>query len=333
MSSFLPLHIAGIGRYLPERIVYNAEVEDLCHLCEGEIDQSGAGVRERRWVTDETNSSMGAAAAREAVAEAGLSLDAIDLILNASGTAEQVLPDGAPFIQRELGLGDSGIATMSVHTTCLGFLTALDVASSFIATGRYKNILIVNSEIPSKGLNFNQPESASLFGDGAAAVVVQPPTLNDTSGIEAIAFETYGSGAELTEIRGGGTRRHPNDPKTKRRDNLFSMDGEGVYMMAKDHFARFIMTFMPGLTEGALDDVDWVVPHQASQSAINVLYRLGVPKEKVVVTIDRLGNSVSASLPMAFYEAVKDGRIKRGQRILFVGTGAGLSLGALLLRY
>ena len=147
-----PLKIVGLGRYLPRRVVPSAEVEALCGLPAGWIEQR-SGVRERHWATTETSSYMGAHAAREAVAEAGLALSDLDLIINASGTPEQAIPDGGPLVQRQLGLGRSGIACLSVHATCLSFLAAIDLSANLLATGRYQLILIVTSEIGSVGIN------------------------------------------------------------------------------------------------------------------------------------------------------------------------------------
>ncbi len=210
----LPLKILGVGRYLPERTVPSSEVEALCGLPAGWIERR-SGVLERRWVTresGETASHMGAQAAREAVAEAGLALTDLDLILNASGTPEQAIPDGGPLIQRQLGLGSSGIACLSVHATCLSFLAALDLSANLLATGRYRHILIVTAEIGSAGINVREPESASLMGDAAAAVVVSRTPPGEAACLQAARLETYGDGADLTAIRGGGTRRHPNHP-------------------------------------------------------------------------------------------------------------------------
>src|SRR5688572_23706618 len=213
----LPLKIVGVGRYLPERVVPSSEVETLCGLPAGWIERR-SGVRERRWVSGETNASMGAAAAREAVAAAGLALTDIDLILNASGTPEQAIPDGGPLIQRQLGLGASGIASLSVHATCLSFLAALDMSANLLATGRYHNILIVSAEIGSVGINVREPESASLMGDAAAAVVVTRTLEGESACLLAARLETYGDGADLTAIRGGGSRRHPNHADTRPED-------------------------------------------------------------------------------------------------------------------
>ena len=203
----LPIKIAGVGRYLPERVVPSAEVEALCGLPPGWIERR-SGVRERHWATTETSSYMGAQAAREAVAEAGLALSDIDLIMNASGTPEQAIPDGGPLVQRQMGLGSSGIACLSVHATCLSFLAALDLCANLLATGRYQRILIVTSEIGSVGINFKDPESASLIGDAAAAAVVVRTPPGEAAALSAARLETYGDGADFTAIRGAGTRRH-----------------------------------------------------------------------------------------------------------------------------
>lgn len=171
MEVNLPVKIIGLGRYLPSRIVPSSELEKMCGLPPGWVEHRN-GVRERRWVTDETSSYMGAQAALEALDEAGLEPGQVDLIINASGTAEQAIPDTGALIQRQLGLGDSGIPCMTVHTTCLSFIAGMDVAANFLCTGRYANILIVSSDIASCGINTREPESASLVGDAAAAVVV-----------------------------------------------------------------------------------------------------------------------------------------------------------------
>ncbi len=176
----LPLKIIGLGRYLPSRIVSSSELESLYALPPGWVERRN-GVRERRRVTTETSSFMAAEAAREALDEAGLRPDQLNLIINASGTAEQAIPDTGALIQRQLGLGRSGIPAMSVNTTCLSFITALDVAATYLNAGRYKHILIASSDISSCGINPKEPESATLVGDAAAAVIVTRSGEGDTS--------------------------------------------------------------------------------------------------------------------------------------------------------
>ena len=331
MNLNLPLKIVGVGRYLPARVVGSYEVEALCKLPAGWIERR-SGVKTRRWADGETSSFMGAQAAKEAIADAGLSLNEIDLILNASGTPEQAIPDGGPLIQRQLGLESSGIACMSVHATCLSFLVALDMSANLLTTGRYQRILIVSSEVASVGINLNEPESASLIGDAAAAVVVTRTPTGEASSLHVARLETYSKGAYLTAINGGGSRKHPHNPNTKPEDNLFHMEGPQVLRMSLRHSRPFLEKLRPGLSKN-LGSIQLVVPHQPSLIGLKMMEWFGWPSDKIVKTIDWLGNCVAASLPCTLYEAIKQGQMQRGDEILLVGTGAGLSLGGLILTY
>ncbi len=326
-----PLKIAGLGCYLPPQIVTNAEVEARCQLPAGWIEQR-TGVQERRWATTETNAFMAARAAEAAIAQAGIPLRNLDLIINASGTQMQGIPDGGPLLQRELGLAESGIACFSVHATCLSFLMALDVAASLLTTGRYHTILVASAEIASRGINFKEPESAALLGDAAAAVVLTRPAHAEASAVHASHFETYSIGANLAEVRGGGTRCHPNHPDTTPADNLFHMSGPQLLKLTRQHSSRFLETLRPGLATG-LNTIKWVVPHQASLLGLRMLQFFGWPTERILISLDRLGNTVAASIPVTLYQGVHNGQIERGDEILLVGTGAGLSLGGVILTY
>lgn len=331
MQVNMPLKIIGFGRYLPKRIVPSSELEAMCGVPAGWVERRN-GVRERRWVTDETSSFMSAQAAIEALDEAKLKPNQLDLIINASGTGEQAIPDTGVLIQRQLGLGNSGIPAMTIHTTCLSFVAAMDVASSFINSGRYKNILIASADVASCGINPKEPESASLVGDAAAAVVVTRSDANDKSMIHHAHFKTYGDGAYLTTIMGGGSRLHPRFDGHKPEDDLFHMDGPAVLRMVRGIAHDFLDELYPGLSKG-LVDIDVVVPHQASKVGLMMLERFGWPENKIMRTIETLGNCVAASIPATLYQAVRDGNIQRGQKVLLVGTGAGLSIGGLVLTY
>jgi 3-oxoacyl-[acyl-carrier-protein] synthase-3 len=295
------------------------------------------GVRQRRRVTDETSSYMGAQAACEALDDAGMTVADIDLILNASGTPEQSIPDTGALIQRQLGPRAAGIPAMSVHATCLSFLAALDMSAALIAANRYRTILIVSTELSSAALNVHEPENFTLFGDAAAAAVVTASPLpwsgpGRAPAIHRIRFETYGEGADLTALHGGGTRRHPSNPATRPEDNLFHMDGPGVLRLTRRYAASFLERLQPGLSHG-LEGIDLVIPHQASKMGMKVLGAFGWPDEKIMQTLDWLGNCIAASIPATLYEAVRQGRLCRGDRALLVGTGAGLSLGGVILTY
>ncbi len=275
---------------------------------------------------------MGARAAEDALRDAGLASAEVDLILNASGTQQQPIPDGAALVQAELGLGETGVTAFSVHGTCLSFVAALDVAATYVASGRYARVLIVTSEIGSVGLNPREPESATLIGDGAAAVIVGRAGDSEGSRVEALRFETYAHGAAHTEIRGGGTFLPPGHPASSAEDFTFHMDGPKVLRLARAYAPGFLERLRPGLSS-SLAGVDVVVPHQASLVGLRLLSRFGWPDEAVVSTLAELGNCVAASIPLTLHHAVRTGRLRRGQRVLLVGTGAGFSIGGAVLTY
>ena len=328
----LPLKIIGLGQYLPKRIVPSSELEALCGLPEGWVERHN-GVRERRWVTDEeTSSFMSSQAALEALDEAKLKPNQLDLIINASGTGEQAIPDTGSLVQRQLGLGNSGIPAMTVHTTCLSFVAGMDVAANFLQSGRYKNILITSCDVSSCGINPKEPESASLVGDAAAAVVVTRTGDDDDSRIHHAHFKTYGDAAYLTTIMGGGSRFHPRFDGHNPQDDLFHMDGPAVLRKVREIAAGFLEELYPGLSKG-LGDIDVVVPHQASKIGLLMLERFGWPEKKIMRTIETLGNCVAASIPVTLYQSVRNGNIQRGDKVLIAGTGAGLSIGGLVLTY
>lgn len=331
MKADLPIRIAGVGRYLPERVVLNPELEARIGLPEGWIEEK-TGVRQRRFASGETASFMGAHAALEAMRDARVPIADIDLIIGASATAEQMLPDGGSLLQRELNQGRSGIPCLSVNTTCLSFVTALDLTSTLIASGRYRNVLIVSSEIASVGLNYEERESASLFGDGAAAAVITRSESHDTGRVHGARQETYSEGAFYTAVMGGGTKHHPNDPETRPEMNLFSMDGRKIYKLAHRHLGAFFERLFKD-APFSRRDLDLVIPHQASLYSIRSLRKYDFPEEKVFVTLSKYGNTIAASIPMALYEAIRTGRIRRGDRAMMVGTAAGLTFGAILFTY
>ncbi len=330
----LPLKLEGVGRYLPQRIVTNGELEKLYTLPAGWIERHN-GVCERRWANrrKETNAFMGARAAEEALTRSGFSIGDIDLILNASGTFQQPIPDNAPLIQFELGRDAYGIACMSINATCLSFLVALDSAASFLATGRYQRILIVTSDIASGNLNPNDPETATLLGDAAAAVVVSLPQKEELAGVMAARVETYSEGAHLTEVLAGGSYISAFDEESQIDEHhFFSMQGLKVLRMAKEHLFDFLETVCPGLST-SLMDIDVVVPHQASLMGLKLLSRFNWPEERIGKTLPFLGNTVAASIPVTLYEVIQRGMLRRGDKTLLLGTGAGLSFGGLVLTY
>ena len=317
--------ISSSGIYLPPRVETSEELVTKINKPIDWIHQK-AGVFERR-VSDIDVDQMGAIAGKEALNDG----PPPDLIINASGVPKQTIPDTSTFFQKEMGL--NGIPSFSIHCTCLSFIAALHTASSLIQSKSYKRILIISSDRGTVGRNFEEPESASLLGDGAAAVLVEPSDAEDHSEFLYHTMNTWPSGTELTEVRGGGTRKHPLDPNTNRNDNLFSMDGPAVYKIARKEVYKMLLKTLKE-TGIKKESIDWVVPHQASKKAVEAYSSVGGFKnEKVLETVSRFGNCVAASVPMTMVLAIKNNQIKRNDLVMLIGTGAGLSAACSIIRY
>ncbi|MEI7644400.1 MAG: ketoacyl-ACP synthase III [Chloroflexales bacterium] len=323
-----PVMIAGLGTYLPERVVTSAELEHTWSLAPGWIVRV-AGIRERRYAVTETVASMAAAAGRRALAAADMAVSDLDLIIAASSAPQQTIPCTAAFIQRELGAPDGASACFDVNATCLSFLLAMQSAAHLLAAGSYRAALVVSSEIGGRSRNPADPTSACLFGDAAAAAVFTRAPSGVESRVVWGQFATYSSAADLTAIPGGGSLHHPNDPATTPDMNMFHMDGSGVFRRAAKVLGPFVDSFL-ARTGWSHEDVDVVVPHQASRHGVELVSsRLGFRPDQVVSNLAERGNCVAASIPLALAESVAAGRIRRGQRVMLLGTGAGLTLGAI----
>jgi 3-oxoacyl-[acyl-carrier-protein] synthase III len=328
----LPVRIAGTGKYLPARIVTAKEVDGLTGKPPG-WTMRHTGVSKRHFVEDETSAFLGATALQNALADAGGGRP--DLLISASGTPQQPIPCSAAFIAREMGW--SGLPCFDINATCLGFIPALETAALLIASGKHERIAIVCAEIASRGLNWEQAEAAALMGDGAAAVILTrvAEDSTDSPALLAAAMETWPEGAALTEIRGGGTSLPAvlHEAGKNSADFLFHMDGPGVFRLAAERIGPFVAGLI-GETADRWDSIDLVIPHQGSLLAMRHLrHRLGIPEEKLIEIAADHGNLIAASLPLALHEAIRSGRLLRGQTAMFLGTSAGFSLGGALLRY
>lgn len=327
----LPVKIAGLGFYLPAQRVASADLVRAWSLPAGYVERA-AGVVERRYAGgDETTAGMAAAAAQQALANAGLNVDAVDAIIGASTAPQQAIPCTAAFVQRALGAPDGGSVCFDINATCLSFLVALQNAAHLVAAGVYTCALIFSSELGSRFLNPRQPQSAILFGDAAAAAVLTRAEPSEAAAIHHSHFVTYSSGADHTQVIGGGTRHSPNDPATTPEMNLFAMDGPAVFKQAVRLLPPFLDCFF---TQAGWQraQVDCLVPHQASRHGIELLTsRLGFRPEQIFSNLAVRGNCIAASIPLALAEAVAAGRIRRGDDVLLLGTGAGLTIGAIAL--
>jgi 3-oxoacyl-[acyl-carrier-protein] synthase-3 len=324
----LAVQIAGLGYYLPKTRVLSSNLEEQLALPRGWIE-ARTGVRERRYAGHgETAVSMAAHASRMALADAGLEPDSIDAIIGASAAPQQGVPCTAALLQRELGARDGGSACFDVNATCLSFLFGLQTAAHLVAAGVYRNVLLFSSDSTKNSLNWSEPESAVLLGDAAAAAVVTSTNGQNASAFLGAQFATFSSGAMLTHFLGAGTLHHPNDPATVPSMNLFHMDGPGVFRLATRSLGPFIDRFL-AIVGWEPEQVDAVIPHQASRHGIEYLLKHArFQIAQLIVNLADRGNCIAASLPLALAEAAHGGRIRRGQRLLMIGTGAGITLGA-----
>ena len=318
----LNIKITGSGYYLPPKI---ETAEDVAKKINKSADWiiSRTGVKERR-ISELDVDQMAAIACKEAIGNS----HSPDLIINASGVPKQTIPDTSVFIQKELGY--SGIPSFSIHSTCLSFLTAFHSASSLLHSKQYKKILIVSSDRGSIGRNFSEPESSALLGDASAAIILES---SEDSGVIDYQMQTYPEGASFTQVKGGGTFRHPDNPKTIDADHYFTMSGPQVYKMARKKVYNMINNILlkNNLT---VNDIDLVIPHQASGTAIKAYSKFGGFNEsKVINIIGDYGNCVSASIPLALCIAIKENKLKHEDLALMIGTGAGLSVASCIVKF
>jgi 3-oxoacyl-[acyl-carrier-protein] synthase-3 len=326
------IKILSTGKYLPKKVVSGHEVDRVLGLSPGKSEEM-TGIAERRYVTDETASQMGAYALMDALERSGIRYEDLDAIISASGTAEQELPCTAALIQRALKRPGHPLPCFDINATCLSFVTAYDLASSLLETSRYRRIAIVSSEVASVGLNPKQHEAYALFGDGAAAVIVERTPDSETAGVIHANMNTFSEGADHCKIEGGGSKFHPRDYHQHPDKFLFSMDGRKVFKLVLETVPEFFAKTMEdsGLT---LEQIDLIIPHQASGSGMELVRRkLGIDRSKYMDILSTHGNMIAASIPLALHYALEQGRIQRGQKVMLLGTSAGMSIGSVIFEY
>jgi 3-oxoacyl-[acyl-carrier-protein] synthase-3 len=314
--------IAGTGSYLPERIVTNRELEARIDTTDEWI-VSRTGIESRHVAADgELTSDLALHAARRSMRAAHVAASDIDLIIVATTTPDMVFPSTACILQDKLGVRQG--AAFDVQAVCTGFIYALSIADRFVATGAHECALVVGAEVFSRLLDWNDRRTCVLFGDGAGAVVVKP---SKKPGILSSHLHADGSQGHILRVSAGlahgEVRGHP----------FLEMDGKAVFRLAVrelDKSAREALEH----NGVAPQDLDWFVPHQANMRIINgIADKIGLPRERVVSTVAKHGNTSAASVPLALDAAVRDHRIKPGQLVLLQGVGGGMTWGSVLLRW
>lgn len=315
--------ITGTGSYLPGDAVSNTELAARGIDTSDEWIVTRTGIRSRHLAPAGTTASqLGCEAARRALDMAGVEAAALDLIIVATSTPDFIFPSTACLIQAQLG--NKGATAFDVQAVCAGFAYALGIAEKFIRSGSHKKALVIGAEVFSRILDWQDRGTCVLFGDGAGAVVLEAA---ETPGILATAMHADGSYAGILNVPGQISRGQVTG------DPFLRMDGQAVFKFAVRVLAE-VAQEVCAAAEVNSADIDWLIPHQANLRIIDATGRkLGIAPEKVVVTVDRHGNTSAASVPLALDEAVRDGRIQRGQKVLLEGIGGGFAWGAALLEF
>ena len=313
--------VAGVGSALPKRRVSNAELAKTVDTTDEWIVER-TGIR-NRYIADasETTATLAHDAAVKAIEQAGINVADIDLIVLATATPDQTFPSSATKVQAMLGINDC--IAFDVHAVCTGFLYALTVADSMLRTGSAETALVIGSETFSRILDWEDRATCVLFGDGAGALVLKAE--DGDRGILSTRLHADGRHNDLLFVDGG--------PSTTQTVGKLRMKGREVFRHAVVNLAQVLNEVLDDAGLKAAD-VDWVVPHQANARILDATARkLGLPAEKVIVTVDRHANTSAASVPLAFDVAVRDGRIQRGDLVILEAMGGGFTWGAAALRY
>lgn len=325
--------ISGVGAYVPETRVTNHQLEqtvDTTHqwICEK------TGILERRICASETaTSDLACEAARRCLENAGKDKREVDLIVVATSSPDQIQPAVACLVQHKLGISSGQCPSFDVNSVCAGFVYALSIAQGMMLAdpGQYRNVLVIGAEVYSRILNWEDRRTCVFFGDGAGAVLLtQVPNLNRR--IEFL-LGSDGSGASFIGVPAGGTRIPVDEEVLERRLNKFTMDGPRVWEFAMDTVPRVVRQLLErkGLVPG---DLDLLITHQANLRMIEkIMDELDLPRDKTVTTVETLGNTAAASIPITLQKAFSEGRLRPGSRVILVGFGGGLSWGAAYLEW
>jgi len=323
--------IIASGKYLPQAIL-SSEIETKYNLRKG-WSEKYSGVQKRHHVTFESNGYMGARAIEDALNNSELDLSDIDLIVSASGTFDYIIPNQSSIIKSELKEGlKYNIPTIDIDTTCLSFVTAFEIVAKILDGKQYKNIILVSAEVSSNGLNPSNPETLTLFGDAAAAFILTFDASGKSNLIKGMT-KTYSEGAYQTIIEGGGNKNWFRENPFNESQYTFKMNGKQLLKLAKNNIRDFLDEFFEDLSQ-SIDDIDIIVPHQASKIGLMLFKQMYPQKSHLVMeNLSEYGNCIAASIPLLLHQCIENRKIERGELCLTLGTSAGFSIGASLFKY
>ncbi len=308
--------IIGTGSYLPPKIITNSELEKTLETSDEWIT-GRTGIKERRVVDGESTCDLALEASKKALEMAEISASEIDLIILATTTPDKIFPATATVLQNRIG---ANCPAFDLQAVCAGFVFALTTAQQYIENGVYKNVLVVGSETMSRIVDWSNRSTAVLFGDGAGAVVLSQ---DNKTGIKFSKIHSDGSYLSALQVN----NNYINET------GYIEMTGNAVYKIAVNQLSNLADEIIKACNLSS-DEISWMIPHQANIRIITAIAkRINLPMNKVVLTIETHGNTSSASIPLALDMAVRDGRIKKGDKLLLVGIGAGFSWGGILVVY
>ena len=315
--------VSGVGASLPKEIVTNKDLSMLMDTSEEWIEER-TGIKERRIASEgETTSSLGTEAAQIAINNSGLKNSDIDLIVLATATPDNTFPASATLIQSSLGI-EKGYA-YDMQAVCSGFVFAVEAADNAIKAGNIKNALVIGSETFSRILDWDDRSTCVLFGDGAGAMVLSASSDDTNRGVLSNHLHSDGRYKDLLYVDGG--------PSISNQVGFLRMDGKGVFKHAVHNLSSAIIEAID-YNDLTIDDIDWFVPHQANIRILEaVSKKVGLSKDKVIITLDKHANTSAASIPLALYEAIENDKIKKGDLVLLEAMGGGFSWGSTLIRW
>jgi 3-oxoacyl-[acyl-carrier-protein] synthase-3 len=315
--------ITGIGSYAPDRVMTNEELEEMVDTSDEWI-QKRTGIKERRIASeDQASSDLGEHAARRALEDAGVDVDELDLIIVATSTPDMLFPATACVLQDKIDADTIG--SYDLGAGCSGFLYALSAAHGQMLSGVADKALVVGSEVTSRFNNWDDRSTCILFGDGAGAVVLENRPDNDNQGIRSMELHADGSLGDILMRPAGGSAMPIDEEVLEMGKQYTEMDGPALFKVAVRRMGEVAETVLEQ-ADMTLDDIDWVVPHQANLRIIEAIsQRLDFPDDQVVINVDKYANTSAASVGIALDDAYRDGRIQSGDNVLMVAFGAGLT--------
>ena len=321
--------ITGIGSYLPNKVLTNYDLEKMVDTSNDWIIQR-TGIKERRIVENGvTTSDLATQASLRAMEDAGVSPKDLDMIITSTITPDHIFPSTSCYIQQKIGA--TRACAFDILAACAGFIYAMSIGQSFINSGAMKTVLVVGAECLSKITDYTDRATCVLFGDGAGAVVIQRNPVKHEILSSILAAD--GSEADVLIMPGGGARNPASLESVQQRLHYIQFKGKEVFKLAINNITNLILetTRENGLT---LDDIDLIIPHQSNLRIIEAtMEKLGLPMEKAFVNIDKYGNTSSASVPIAIDEARKEGRLRKGNIVMLVAFGGGLTWGSSVIRW